>query len=55
MKVKKCPQCGSLNIVMDIGGITGTWRCKSCGYVGTFFVEKKIDEKEIEKAKKSKD
>lgn len=52
MKIKKCPKCGSYNIVMDIGGITGTWKCKACGYVGSFFLEKEIDEEELKKQQK---
>ena len=45
MKLKKCPQCGSFNIVQD--AITGRFTCKNCGYVGVFFYEKTIDEKAI--------
>jgi len=47
MKVRKCPQCGSIDIVPDMGGVMNTWRCKHCGYVGSFFIEKKVDEKEL--------
>jgi len=47
MNIKKCPQCGSFNIVPD--AIMGRFSCKSCGYVGMFFYEKTIDEKSINK------
>jgi len=49
MNIKKCPQCGSFNLVPEIGGATGLWRCKTCGYIGSFFIEKTIDEKDIAK------
>jgi len=49
MKLRKCPQCGSFNLVQEIGGITSEWRCKSCGYVGTFFIEKTIDDNDLKK------
>ncbi len=45
MNVRKCPKCGSFNLVPEIGGATGMWKCKKCGYVGSFFIELTIDEK----------
>ncbi len=51
MNLKKCPQCGSFNLVPEIGGATGLWRCKNCGYVGSFFVEQTVDEKMLKKTK----
>jgi len=39
MKIKKCPECKSTNLVLDTGGITGKYRCKDCGYVGVLIVE----------------
>ena len=53
MNLKKCPKCGSFNLVQEIGGMTGAWKCKSCGYVGSFFIEQTIDEKDLKKIKKS--
>jgi transposase-like protein len=49
MKLRKCPQCGSFNIVPDLGGITGKFVCRNCGYVGVLFVEQTIDEKILRK------
>ncbi len=54
MKLKKCPQCGSNELVPEIGGATGQWRCKNCGYVGSFFIEKTVDEKESKNLKEKK-
>lgn len=54
MKIKKCPQCGSVNLVPEIGGATGQWKCKSCGYIGSFFIEQTIDEKELKKFKEKR-
>jgi len=37
MKITKllvCPQCKSKSVAFDVGGITGKFKCKSCGYVG---------------------
>jgi hypothetical protein len=29
-----CPECKGSDIILDTGGITGKFKCKSCGYVG---------------------
>ena len=34
-----CPVCKSTDIVLDAGGYTGKYRCKKCGYVGSFIIE----------------
>ena len=31
-----CPNCGSDNVEMFAGGITGTWLCSNCGETGNF-------------------
>lgn len=31
---KFCPECGSENVQMVAGGITGGWMCGDCGYTG---------------------
>ena len=49
---KICPNCGSEEVYMIAGGITGTWMCKKCGYSGPVF-EKEIIESEV-KGKVSK-
>jgi len=38
---KICPNCGSEDVYMIAGGMTGTWMCKKCGHVGPVF-EKEI-------------
>ena len=42
---KICPNCGSEDVIMVAGGITGQWMCKSCGYMGSV-LEKEIIGKE---------
>lgn len=31
---KFCPECGSEEVQMVAGGITGGWMCRDCGYTG---------------------
>ena len=38
---KICPKCGSEDVYMVAGGITGGWMCKNCGYIGAI-LEKEI-------------
>ncbi len=39
---KVCPKCGSKNIALFMGSLTGIrYRCKDCGYVGVVFLEEK--------------
>jgi ribosomal protein L37AE/L43A len=33
---KVCPQCDSESIDVVAGGVTGSWICNECGYVGAF-------------------
>jgi len=36
----RCPSCGSRDLFRTIGGYAGSeYRCKKCGYQGTFVVE----------------
>lgn len=40
-KVLICPVCNSTDVVYYIGGELGyQYRCKNCGYVGAFILEK---------------
>ena len=39
---KFCPNCGSEEVMMVAGGMTGTWMCKKCGFSGSIFSEKEI-------------
>lgn len=43
---KFCPNCGSEEIVMIAGGVTGSWICKNCSYSGSVFPEKEFLGKE---------
>ncbi|QSZ66546.1 hypothetical protein RJ40_03035 [Methanofollis aquaemaris] len=36
----RCPKCGSTDLYQVLGGYAGTrYRCKRCGYTGSFVVE----------------
>ena len=37
--MKKCPKCGSVNLVLHVGGQIGMYRCKDCGYIGPLIIE----------------
>lgn len=37
--MKICPKCGSTEVIPSVGGITGSWKCKKCGFSGTIFPE----------------
>jgi len=39
MKIRKCPRCGSEDIFLFIGGQTGQYKCKNCGYIGPLIIE----------------
>jgi ribosomal protein L37AE/L43A len=49
---KICPNCGSEDVFMISGGITGTWKCKNCGHTGAVF-EKEIIGSDQESNKKN--
>jgi ribosomal protein L37AE/L43A len=34
LTVRICPNCGSEDVHMAEGGISGKWICKSCGHIG---------------------
>ena len=40
MKAIFCPRCHSPDIVSYAGGITGTYKCNKCGYMGSLVIEK---------------
>ena len=43
---KICMNCGSEDVHLVAGGVTGQWVCKNCGYVGSV-LEKEILGKEF--------
>lgn len=42
MGKKFCPSCGSEDVMMVAGGVTGSWMCKNCGFSGSIFPEKEL-------------
>ncbi|MEM2899610.1 MAG: hypothetical protein QXT63_02355 [Thermoplasmata archaeon] len=39
-----CPECGSNELYYEAGLITGyKYHCKKCDYIGSFVIEKKIE------------
>lgn len=46
MKLKTCPQCGSTEINLYMGGITGSqYKCKRCDYLGSVILETETEKK----------
>jgi len=46
-----CPRCGGTEVFLETGGYTGTiYRCKKCGYRGSFIVE--VDDETFKKDSK---
>lgn len=52
--MKICPKCGSIEIIPEIGGIMGTWKCEKCGFSGTLFPDVEKLKSENKKCKKKK-
>ncbi|MEM1577342.1 MAG: TFIIB-type zinc ribbon-containing protein [Archaeoglobaceae archaeon] len=55
-KMLVCPICNSNEIDLDTGGYTGKYRCRKCGYIGSFILEmtegeyrEMLEEKKLEK------
>lgn len=43
-RVLLCPDCGSSDVEYEAGLITGQkYRCKRCGYLGPFVVERDLE------------
>ncbi len=51
---KFCPNCGSNDVELVAGGITGSWMCRNCGYLGSIFPEKPILGREGQSKEQSK-
>jgi len=49
-KILVCPVCKSSDVVLDVGGYTGKYMCKNCGYVG---IALEMTEGEFEQLEKS--
>ncbi len=46
--VKRCPQCGSSDIIYENALVTGyKYRCKKCDYIGALVIEEDYDVDEI--------
>jgi len=43
IKVRVCPKCESSNIIQWLGGKTGQYKCKNCGYIGALIIEKDVE------------
>lgn len=39
---KFCPRCGSEDVDLVAGGVSGTFMCRNCGFSGAVFPEKEI-------------
>ena len=55
-----CPACGSRELYYEAGLITGyKYHCKDCDYIGTFVIERDLDdilkEENLKKEESSKD
>jgi hypothetical protein len=48
MGIKRCPKCRSTNVDFYAGGLTGSYHCKVCGYIGPILLE----EEDIENKRK---
>jgi hypothetical protein len=46
-KILFCPDCGSTDIYYEIGGITGTYHCHKCDYIGPLVIEDEFEESEL--------
>ncbi|MFH1073073.1 MAG: hypothetical protein V1743_06615 [Nanoarchaeota archaeon] len=50
-----CPRCNSSNIHPYIGGMTGSYHCLDCGYLGSLVIQKdfvkSMDEEDVLKKK----
>ena len=51
---KICPNCGSSEVEMIAGGMTGSWMCRNCGYSGSVFPEKEILGREQKRVQKKR-
>jgi ribosomal protein S27AE len=44
-KLLLCPDCGGTDLDYEAGSITGQkYRCPRCGYVGSFVIQRDLDE-----------
>jgi len=43
-KIKRCPKCGSTDIVSEAGMVTGyKYHCRKCDYIGVLILEEDIE------------
>ena len=43
IKIRKCPKCKASKIMLHVGGLSGMYECKECGYVGPIILEEEVD------------
>ena len=57
MGTKFCPNCGSEDVDLEAGGISGTMVCGDCGFRGSMFPERTFlgDESEVEEDEPKKE
>jgi ribosomal protein L37AE/L43A len=55
LRVRICPNCGSEDVAMVAGGMTGTWMCKKCGFSGSVFPEKELIDKDLDEGEENND
>ncbi|MBS3150215.1 hypothetical protein J4425_00195 [Candidatus Woesearchaeota archaeon] len=47
MMRRACPRCNSTKVVMYAGGMTGTYRCMDCDYIGPMTIETEFNRRTL--------
>ena len=42
VRIRFCPKCKGQNIEMLVGGISGLWKCRKCGFTSPIFPEEEV-------------
>jgi len=53
MRTLFCPKCQGTNVIAYAGGITVTYKCLDCGYIGGLILEKDLIKKSEEDEEES--
>ncbi len=51
-KILFCPDCGSTEIYYAVGGITGTYHCHKCDYIGPLVIEDEFEDSDLRESVK---